>query len=139
MKCAMELAIISAANAKALEEEEAIRRQAELEKRRKYTEEYCEQLGAELEELANEGKKLVVSFKCSYYHRPLKSTFTDYSDHRLSYRLDSCIELDMDYLKEWFERYCFEVKVSSMLYWRYGWGECAGYDVIITPAPQCLN
>lgn len=139
MKCAMELAIISAAKARALEEEETIRRQKILEQRRKYTEEYCEQLGAELEELANKGKKLVVSFKCSHYYKLLKSTCADYSDRRLSYNIDSSIELDMDYLKEWFESYCFEVKMSTMYYWQYGWGECKGYDVVITPAPQCLN
>jgi hypothetical protein len=135
----MELTVISAVKAKALEEERALRKQKELEKRRKYTEEYCERLGAELEELANRGKKLVVSFKCSYFNEPLKSTNTDYSDRRLSYNSESYIELDMDYLKEWFQSYCFEVKVSKMYYWRYGCGECEGYDVVITPAPQCLN
>lgn len=138
MKCAMELTAIAMVRAKEIADEQALRKQKELEEQRKYTQTVCEELGAELEELANKGKKLQASFKCSSWYRPLKSTYRDYADRRQSYNLEGGV-LDIEYLKQWFESYCFEVKMQPMYYWMYGYGECKGYDVIIVPKPQCLE
>ena len=138
MKCAMELTAIAMVRAKEIAEEEALRKQKELEEQRKYTHAFCQQLGTELEELANKGKKLAVSFKCSSWYRPLRTTHRDYADRRESYNLEGCI-LDIEYLKQWFENYCFEVKMQPIYYWMYGYGECKGYDVVIVPKPQCLE
>jgi hypothetical protein len=139
MKCAMELTAIAMVRAKEIADEQALRRQKELEEQRKYTQAVCEELGTELEELANKGQKPQVFFKCSKWHWILRSTRKDYADSRLSYRVVDNTRLDIEYLKQWFESYCFEVKMQPMNYWMYGYGECKGYDVTIVPKPQCFE
>ena len=139
MKCAMELTAIALNKAEEIAQEIALRKAQEKQKQLEYTTAFCEKLGVELEAVANRGKKPEVEFRCSNSYRVLKSTYSHYADHRLSYEFDGSTALDFEFMSAWFEHYCFEVKKREVYYWQYGWGECRGFDVVITPKPQCLE
>ena len=138
MKCAMELVVIATAKAEEIKQAELLAKQRAYEEKKARTLELCEQLGERLEQLAHAGKTLKIAFECDRWYQPLKPTHDDYSDGRLSYQGDGK-EFDFNVLTEWFNSYCFTVTKEPFSYYRYGWGYCKGYTIIITPQPACLK
>ena len=138
MRCAMDLVVTATIKAEEIKQEQLLAQQREYEVKKARTLELCEQLGEQLERLANAGKTPKISFECSNWYRPLKSTHDDYSDGRLSYRL--CGEVfDIDVLTGWFNSYCFAVSKEAFSYYQYGWGYRQGYTITIAPQPACLQ
>lgn len=139
MKCALELMMTATIRA---EEEAALkilREQEVRERKRVNTIRYCEKLGERLEQMAEKGNIPQTSFYCDKWdNRPLVSTHSDYADKRLSYKA-SGDELDLELLKEWFAKYCFDVAIKEYGHYRYGWGYCKGYEVVISPAMECVK
>ena len=108
MKCAMELMVTATVKAEenARIEAERIRRAKEI--KRKITVEFCEKLGAQLEDKAQRGVKPEVEFRCDKWGHPLTATTRQYADRRTSYIPDGS-SLDLEFLVEWFDKYCFTV------------------------------
>lgn len=137
MKCALELVATANFIAEQNAREKALAEQREREEMQARTIELCEKLGSELEEKALRGQHPTICFYCDKYsNRILTSTYSDYADGKLSHRCGK--QIDLDLLKRWFEKYCFEVKTSNYDYRQYGWGWCSGSKIEITPAPACL-
>lgn len=139
MRCAMELMVTATVRAEEIARENAARVMRETQAKIARTTVYCEKLGAELEKMADNGKKPVTSFVCDKWDcRPLVATNRDYADQRISYK--RCGDgLDLELVAEWFASYCFEVAVEDFHYWCYGCGRCSGYKVTISPKPACIG
>lgn len=138
MKCALELMATASVKAEENAKKEAERIAREKAARRAYTIKYCEKLGELLEEKANRGERLTTSFCCSEDAIPLTHSYSQYSDHRKSYYFDG-ESLDLDFVAEWFDTYCFKVTIEHIRYWRYGFGVQRGYEVNIIPNPECID
>ena len=139
MRCALELVMTATIKAEEKAAFKALREQEERERKRANTIRYCEKLGERLEKKADKGELPQTSFYCDKWDkRPLVSTYSDYADKRLSYREDGD-ELDLELLKEWFAQYCFDVAVNEYGYYRYGCGYCKGYEIVISPAMECVK
>lgn len=138
MKCAMELMVTATVKAEenARIEAERIRREKEI--KRKITVEFCEKLGAQLEDKAQRGVKPEVEFRCDNYGRPLTATTKQYADGRTSY-IPDINSLDLEILTEWFDKYCFTVSFKKFRFWRYYRGEMSGQIITISPSPACLQ
>ena len=108
MKCAMELVVTATVKAEenARIEAERIRRAKEI--KRKITAGFCEKLGAQLEDKAQRGVKPEVEFRCDKRGHLLTATTRQYADRRKSYIPDGS-SLDLEFLVEWFDKYCFTV------------------------------
>ena len=139
MRCAMDLMVTATVRAEEIARENAARVAREAQAKIARTIAYCEKLGAELEKMADKGKKPVVSFVCDKRDcRPLVATNREYADHRTSY--NPCGDsLDLELMAEWFAPYCFEVAVEDFHYWNYGCGRWSGYKVTIAPKPACIG
>lgn len=138
MKCAMELMVTATVKAEenARIEAERIRRKKEI--KRKITVEFCEKLGAQLEDKAQRGVKPEVEFRCDKWGHPLTATTRQYADRRTSYIPDES-SLDLEFLVEWFDKYCFTVSSKEFHFWRYYYGEVPGLIITISPSPACLQ
>jgi hypothetical protein len=138
MKCAMSLMATSAIRARENEEARRVAKRQEDEARQERTIRLCEQLGEELEQRANEGKTPKIIFCCDKYHyRPLKSTTSEYSDHRVSF-IPQGQGIDLKVMRNWFAQFCFELEVTEFPYWYYGCGRVRGYQIMIKPNPACI-
>lgn len=138
MKCALDLMATAAINAQANAQMEELRRQREAERLRAQTVRFCERIGDKFEELANKGEQPIAYFYCDSAGNVLNETNADYADNRLSYRLSGeCV--DLDYVKQWFAQYCFDVIIKKFGYYRYWWGYQHGYSVEVRPMPECLK
>lgn len=139
MKCAMELMMTATVRAEEIARENAARVAREEQAKIARTIAYCEKLGAELEKMADEGKKPITSFVCDdWKYRPLVATDRDYTDRRISY--NPCGDgLDLELMAKWFTPYCFEVIIEDFFYWSHGSGRLGGYKVMITPKPACIG
>jgi hypothetical protein len=134
----MDLVATATIKAEEIRQEQLLVQQREYEVKKARTLELCEQLGERLERLANAGKTPKISFECDRWYQPLKPTHSDYSDQRLSYRVDGkCFDIDI--LTEWFNSYCFAVTTEDFPHYRYSWGHCHGYTITIAPQPACLK
>lgn len=138
MKCALELVMTATIKA----EEEAIRKalekQREEAEKRERTLKYCEKLGEEMERKAEKGQMPTASMRFDYFHRPITSTCKDYADGRLSYRgYDEAVDFEL--MAEWFAQYCFTIEIKKFDFWRYGCGVCNGYEIVISPNPECVK
>lgn len=138
MKCALDLVATATLTAQANAQMEELRRQREAELLRSHTTRFCEKIGEELEALAHKGKQPVTSFHCDNTGNILTSTYGDYADNRLSYRLSGDY-VDLNYVKQWFAQYCFDVTITQFGYYRYCWGYQHGYAVEVRPMPECLK
>lgn len=138
MRCAFDL--VTTANFIAEEKErlKTIQEQLEREELRVRTIQYCEKLGAELEQKSEKGEQPIIDFHCSHNGTPLVATFSDYADRRLSFNWSKTGKIDLELMKQWFADYCFQVKTTPYDYYCYGLGVCSGYLVKISPAPQCV-
>ena len=149
MKCAMELMTTAAVRAEELAREKAERAKREEEERVKCAKReaeaniketliLCEKIGAEFEKQANAGEKyLIYTVKCDKYYRPLAEG-TKYADGSQSY-FTFGKALNLKIMANWFANYCFEIKLYKSSYREYGCGYRDGYEVVITPAPSCIN
>lgn len=138
MKCALELQMLAAVKAEENAIAEAARKEAARRELIAKTIAFCEDIGVELEMLANKGKKPRFEFMCSWdLDEVLRATYRDYADRRESYTRAS--RFDMDTLKEWFANYCFDVQLDPTHGWRYNWGEIRMYRVTILPNAECLK
>ena len=138
MKCAMDLcataAVIAAENAAA----EAARLQKEKQEKHDRTIAFCERIGAELERLAESGKKPEYSFSTSRDGWELKDTYDDYCDKRLSYNPVGG-SMDISVFADWFKPYCFKVTQVDFKYYWHGRGLNFGYRFVVTPDPDCFK
>lgn len=116
---------------KVLEEE---RRRLVLENN---TREWCEIVGNTFEKQVKEGKIPSYSFvfDCGY---EMMLTTKEYVDKRCSYKAIGK-QLDLTFIKKWFEQYCFKVTVERIHIWRYGLGYNPAFNVTIEPNPKCLK
>lgn len=138
MRCALELVMTATIKAEEEAARKAIEKQREEMKKRERTLKYCEKLGEELERKAEKGQMPTATMKFDYYHCPIASTCKDYADHRLSYRsYDGDVNFEL--MAEWFAQYCFIIEIKKFEFWRYGWGVCNGYEMVISPAMECVK
>lgn len=138
MRCAMDLMMTATVKAEEMVEAEALKKEREAIARTARTIAFCEKLGNELEAMANKGKKPEISFHITAGGRPMKATNREYADYRTSY-IENGESIDTALMAEWFEPYCFEVVIERFRYWYYGCGQCWGYEITITPKPECLD
>ena len=148
MKCALELLAISAEKKK---ENEALEAKKEAEEKARMREEakantakYCQTLENILEKEAANGEDLIATFHISLDSRnPGLAYILDeergrYADGRRSFSHDWYEKIDLDYLEQWFNKYCFKVEIKDFDYWWFGVGKCHGKTIKIKPDPNCL-
>jgi hypothetical protein len=138
MKCAVELQLTAKVRAAEIAVEEEERKRQARKALRGKTILFCEQLGKVLESKADKGVNPIVSFYYDSFSGVMEQTHKDYADHRLSYRKTG-LDIDLEYLAEWFNQYCFKVSIKSMTVWRYGWGQTDIQLITVSPAPQCIQ
>lgn len=137
MRCAMELQMTAVVRAEEKARAEAVQKQIAKQKLVAKTIQFCEELGKELEKMADNGYQPMTSFVLSDWGRRMVETRCDYVDARLSYRQKE--EVDLDTVKKWFAQYCFKVTEHKMYGWVYGAGECSLWRVTIKPDAECLK
>lgn len=146
MKCALELLAISAEKKKENEVLEAAKKAIELARQREEakadTIKYCQILENILEKEAANGEDLIASLHVypDFWNPDLAYVLVEkrglYADGRRSF--DHGVKIDLDYLEQWFNKYCFKVETKSFDYWWYGFGKCHGRTIEISPDPDCL-
>ena len=148
MKCALELLAISAEKKK---ENEALAAKKEAEEKARMREEakantvkYCQTLENILEKEAANGEDLIATFHISLDCRnPGLAYILDeergrYADGRRSFSHSWYERIDLDYLEQWFNKYCFKVEIKDFDYWWFGVGKRPGKTIEIKPDPNCL-
>jgi hypothetical protein len=138
MKCALELMAIATVKAEEIAKAKAEREAREREERIKCAIQICEEIGAKLERMAEQGETPTYTLYVNRFYRTLNATTSEYADGRTSYYASRNVSFEMDYLKEWFAQYCFIVEKKSFDFWQYGSGEQTGYALTIKPNPECL-
>ena len=132
MKNAFELvALAVVSNERNITLEEIRKQKEEIEKNNR-TIIFCEEIGNELEELANNGLMPTYYFYTDNIGCVLKSTNRAYSDKRTSY-YSNTEAYSFKKIKEYFEDYDFEVKFKNFEYWQHGFGKRNGYSISISP------
>ena len=141
MKCAMELMATATARKIEIENEKIAERERYLAKVRKNTIAWCEKIGCQLEEMANQGKSPIFSFVFSEINGDgyeMVSNTTLYADHRESWH-STGEKLSLAIIAEWFSQYCFSVYKQKIKVWRYGLGQLNALGVTIKPTPDCME
>ena len=161
MKCALELLAISAEKRKENEALEAAKKAFELvrmrEEAKANTAKYCQTLENILEKEAANGEDLIATLHIDLDSRnPGLAYILDldgrnpglayilneergrYADGKKSFSHDWYERIDLDYLEQWFNKYCFKVEIKDFNYWWFGVGKCHGKTIEIKPDPNCL-
>lgn len=148
MKCALELLAISAEKKKENEALEAEKKALELvrmrEEAKANTVKCCQILETILEKEAANGEDLIATLHIDLdYQNPclayvLVEKRGMYADGRSSFSHNWYEKIDLGYLEQWFNKYCFKVEVKDFYYWWYGVGERLGSTLEIKPDPNCL-
>lgn len=146
MKCALELLAISAEKKKENEALEAEKKALELtrmkEEAKANTIKYCQTLESILEKEAAKGEDLIAILHVSpdFWYLGLAYVLVEkhgeYADGRRSF--EHGVKIDLDYLEQWFKKYCFKVEIKDFYYWWYGFGKHYGRTIEIKPDPDCL-
>ena len=144
MKCAFELQLIAEERAKEIAEkiakEKAEKEERERLAREKRTLQFCENLGEELEDIANKGYSPKIEFLAmtsgfllsKAHSNPIMYSYDPYEE-----------KLDFKVLEKWFASYCFKVfykKETSIVYpgdYIHGRIEREVLRVTISPEPKC--
>lgn len=137
MRCAMELQMTAMVKAEERARAEAARKMKAAAIIKAATIRKCEELGAQLEALADSGYRPYTSFYLTW-NRVLETTNKDYADHRLSYNVTS-EEINLSVMREWFAQWCFKVTEHETYGWIYGAGEVPILRISIEPDAQCLK
>ena len=148
MKCALELLAISAEKRKENEALEAAKKAFELvrmrEEAKANTAKYCQTLENILEKEAANGEDLIATLHITLDSRNpglayiLNEERGRYADGKKSFSHDWDERIDLDYLEQWFNKYCFKVEIKDFNYWWFGVGKCHGKTIEIKPDPNCL-
>lgn len=148
MKCALELLAISAEKKKeneALKKAQQVRELVRMKEEAKAnTIKYCQTLENILEKEAANGEDLIATLHIDldFQYPGLAYILVEnrgmYADGRRSFEYDSHNKIDLGYLEQWFNKYCFKVEVKDFDYWWYGVGKCHGNTLEIKPDPDCL-
>lgn len=148
MKCALELLAISAEKKRENEVLKAVKEAQELakmrEKAKANTVKCCQTLENILEKEAANGEDLIATLHIALdFKNPglayiLEERRGMYADGRRSFVHDWYDRIDLDYLEQWFNKYCFKVETKDFNYWWFGVGKCSGKTIEVKPDPNCL-
>ena len=140
MKCALELMATATVRANEIAEEKRLAAEREERQLRAYTEKLCEEIGAEMERMANKGKQPAFTFFCDEENggKRLAETRSHYADKRLSY-FATGEKFSLKMMAQYFDKYCFQVAYCPKWVWRYGYGEVRVYQIKVTPKPECCE
>lgn len=148
MKCALELLAISAEKKRENEVLKAVKEAQELakmrEKAKANTVKCCQTLENILEKEAANGEDLIATLHIDLdFKNPGLAYILDerrrmYADGRSSFAHNWYDRIDLDYLEQWFNKYCFKVEIKDFNYWWFGVGKCSGKTIEVKPDPNCL-
>lgn len=148
MKCALELLAISAEKKRENEVLKAVKEAQELAKMREEakanTVKCCQTLENILEKEAANGEDLIATLHIDLdFKNPGLAYILDerrrmYADGRSSFAHNWYDRIDLNYLEQWFNKYCFKVEIKDFNYWWFGVGKCSGKTIEVKPDPNCL-